>query len=395
MLLTPPQSDADRAALHRIIRLAFASPPEGVTEWMKLAGDENFRLLRDQGVVAACLLQVPMGIYLGGRSVPIQGVAGVGVAPENRGQGFAKRLMRAFVQDAASDEGGAYPLAGLYASTHTLYRGVGFEHAAHRFHYTVPLQQIDVTDDAGPLHALTEADEPRVRRCYAAFAARFSGMLDRGPYVWSRTRKMRETEYAGYAVVRPSDPAGEIDGYVMLNQGRRPDGRQDLTLSDFVFTTPEAGRRLLGFLADFRMMGEDLNFFGGPTHPALTLLRQQRYDVHLKDSALVRVLNVRKVLESRGYPTGLSTSIDLDVADELLPHNHGKWRLSVERGVASCTPGGSGAIRASIRGVAMLLTGYATPSQAALIGEVSGDADALAAAAAVFAHGTPWMTDMF
>jgi predicted acetyltransferase len=394
MLLSSLHSDADRAAVHRIVRLAFASPPEGVTDWMKLAGEENFRVLRsEQHAVAACLLHVPMGLYLGGKSVPMQGVAGVGVAPENRGQGFAKRLMRAFVQDAAADEaGGGFPLAGLYASTHTLYRGVGFEHAAHRFQYTVPLQQIDVTDDAGPLHALTDADEPRVRRCYAAFASRFTGMLDRGPYVWSRTRKMRETEYTGFAVVNHS---GELDGYVMLNQGRRPDGKQDVTLSDFVFNTPAAGRRLWGLLADFRMMGEDLVFFGGPAHPALTLLRQQRYHVHLKDSALIRVMDVKKALESRGYPAGLSASLELEVADDLVPRNQGRWRLTVEGGHASCERGGSGAVRCSIRGLAMLLTGYATPLHGALLGEVSGAQSALAATAAVFAHGTPWMTDMF
>ncbi|XVJ58062.1 MAG: GNAT family N-acetyltransferase [Tepidisphaera sp.] len=382
-------TEADRPAIHRIIRLAFAGTAEGVTDWMKHGGDANFRLVRDGERVAATLLHVPMGLYVGGRSVSMQGVAGVGVAPENRGQGYAKKLMRGFVQDAAED---GFALAGLYASTHTLYRGVGFEHAAHRFQYAVPLVQIDITDDTGPLHAITDEDDHRVKQCYAEFASRFTGTLDRGPYVWGRVRKFREMEYLGYAVANAS---GGFDGYVMLHQGRRPDGRQDITLSDFVFTTPQAGRRLWGFLADFRMMGEDLVFFGGPTHPALTMLRQQRYSAHLKDSALIRILSVKHALESRGYPAGLSATLHLDVTDDLIPANQGRWTLEVQNGKAAVTPGGPGTVATTIRGLAMLYTGYATPQQAALMGEVRGSGPDLAAAAHLFSQGTPWMVDMF
>lgn len=382
-------SDTDRQAVARIIRFAFAGTPEGVLEWMKLGGEENIRTLKHDSAVVATLLQIPMGIYLGGRAVPMVGVAGVGVGPENRGQGYAKRLMRSFVQDAAE---AGWPLAGLYASTHTLYRAVGFDHATHRFQYNVPLGQIDAGHDTGPLQPITDADEPHVRACYAEFAAQFDGMLDRGPYIWNRIRKFRETEYQGYAV---RNAAGGFDGYVYLNQARRPDGRQDVTLSDLAFTTTQAASRLLGFLADFRMMGEDLVFFGGPTHPALTLLKQQRYDITLKDSSFLRVLDVRGVLERRGYPASLSARVELDVADDLLQANHGAWTLTVERGKPVVERGGSGAVKCTIRGLATLLTGYYTPRQAALTGEVSGSREALAAAASIFSQGTPLMSDMY
>lgn len=395
--LLPFRSDADRASVTRTIRHAFAGSAEGVADWMKLGGDEHFRVLPhpdrpDQ--VAACLLRIPMGTFLGGRSVRLLGVAGVGVAPENRGLGFAKRLMQGFLRDA-HDEG--WPLAGLYASTHTLYRAVGFEHALHRFGYTVPLGQIDTAphpgESVGPLHPLTDADDAAVRACYAAFASRFDGMLDRGPYIWSRTRKMRDMEYTGFAV---PGAAGALDGYVMIHQARRPDGRHDVVLSDFCFLTAAAGRRLLALLADFSMMGHDLVFFGGPTHPALTLLRQQRYKVELKDSGLLRVLDVKGALEARGYPAGLSTTLHLRVADDLLPANAGPWTLTIAGGAATVERGGPGTVRTTIRGLATILTGYATPLQAKLTGEVDGaDADLAAAGAAFTGSGTPWMCDMY
>lgn len=395
--LTQVRSDAQRAAVSRIVRLAFGGAAEGVADWLKLGGEENLRILPhpdrpDQP--AACLLRIPMGTYLGGRSVRLLGVAGVGVGPENRGLGFARRLMQGFIRDA-HEEG--WPLAGLYASTHTLYRAVGFEHALHRFGYAVSLGQIDVGpasgESMGPLHPLTETDEEAVRACYAAFARRFDGMLDRGPYIWSRTRKMRDMEFTGFAVRGAS---GDLDGYVMIHQARRPDGRHDVVLSDFCFLTPAAGRRLLALLADFSMMGHDLVFFGGPSHPALTLLRQQRYKVELKDSGLLRVLDVKGALEARGYPAGLNAELHLDVADDLLPRNAGKWVLRIEDGRAMVDRGGRGTVRTHIRGLAMMLTGYATPLQAKLLGDVDGAEADLSAAGALFTgSGTPWMCDMY
>jgi len=166
------------------------------------------------------------------------GIAGVAVAPEHRGGGNAKQMMRKAMIEAANE---GWPLAGLYASTHTLYRGVGFEHAGHRFQYTLPIVRIDVRDAPGAVVAITDADMPRVHACYARFAATCNGALDRGPYIWNRVRKHREETFQGFAI---ENPAHEIDGYFFLAQRRRADGRQDLSLSDFAFTTAAAARRL-------------------------------------------------------------------------------------------------------------------------------------------------------
>lgn len=387
--LTTFDAARDHEPVVRMLRHAFAGEREGIEGWMKLSDPVNFRTLLDSSRPAATLLRIPMGQYFGGKSVRMLGIAGVAVAPEDRGKGYAKRMMSECVR-AAGDEG--WPLVGLFASTHTLYRAVGFEHAGHRFQYTIPFPHVDAGPHAREAITPVDHESSEVRECYARFAARYDGMLDRGGYIWQRVKSPRNEEHHGFGV---RDAGGALRGYVFLNQKRRPDGRADVQLSDFVFDTPDAARRLWAFLADYSMMSHDLIFFGGPTHPALHFLAQQRYAVVNKDTWLTRVADVRAALESRGYPECVRAQVHLDIADELAIRNAGRWVLTVEGGVGSVVQGGRGEIRATARGLAAMYSGFLTPMQAQPVGMVSGDQAALRSAGSVFAGGTPWMTDHF
>ena len=64
-----------------------------------------------------------------GRAVPMAGVAGVKVAPEDRGRGIARRLMAALLAEVAAR---GYPLSVLYPATVPLYRSLGWELAGTR-----------------------------------------------------------------------------------------------------------------------------------------------------------------------------------------------------------------------------------------------------------------------
>lgn len=385
----------ETAAVSRLINHAFAGTAEGTARWLALAGAQNVRVTRSpSGEPASCLLLIPMGQFFGGRSIPMLGVAAVAVAPEERGKGHAKRMMQAFVRDSAAQPGGP-PIAALYASTHSLYRAVGFEHAGYRFHYTVPLVRIDQRNRHGDIVSLAGTSSDDLKPVYDSFARRFDGQLDRGPYIWSRVRAFRDTEYHGFGVKLPD---GTLGGYVFLHQDRKSHGRHDISLSDFAFTSPEVGRRLWGFLADFAMMGEDLSFHGGPTHPALTLLGQQRYKVECRDYWMIRILDVKRALEARGYSPAVRATVRIEITDDLVPGNAGNWTMSVADGRATVertASSGGGTIRCDIRGLASMYSGFVTPLQAKLVGLADGDDATLNAAGAVFQGGTPWMTDMF
>lgn len=377
-------------AAARILSLAFAGPRESTTDWITKAGVQNFRVLRPSaGDPVACLLRIPMGAFFGGRSIPLIGIAGVGVAPEGRGGGIAGRMMAAAVREMHAE---GIPLSGLYPATQPLYQRVGYEQSGHRFEIKMSIRSIDVREKSLTVRPIRESDEAAIRACYADFARAHDGPLDRGDYIWTRVKTMRDVAYHGFAVVSEDD---RIEGYVYLNQQRRPEGTQDISLTDFVFTTPRAGRRLWAFLEDFSSIAIDLTFFGGPLHPALHFLAEQRFTSTHRLNWMLRIVDMKKCLEARGYPASTRAQAHLDIRDETIPDNAGPWTVTVEGGRATVERGGRGDVKLSIRALAPLFSGYLSPTQLAQLGRIEGDPSAIAAAAAVFPAGTPWLSDMY
>jgi len=388
-------ADSDLTDIARLVSLAFGGDLPGCHDWIANGGASNLRLLRDAsaGAVAtpACLMRIPMGAFFGGKSVPLLGIAGVAVAPECRGRGLALRLMREAMRQAADD---GFALSGLYASTQALYRQVGFEQAGDRCHISLRLPTLGLRERGGPITPITDADMPAVKACYTHAAARFNGPLDRGDYLWNRIRKWRDKTYTGFAA---RDDAGDIRGYLFMNQARKDSGKFDLILSDFAAVDADGYRRLLGFLADFAMMGESAQFHAGPHHPALMLLPQQSFDIHHHEFWMLRVLNVKSALETRGWSACIRGRVELDLADELLPANHGRWTLEVDGGRATCVRGGAGTLRMNIRALGPLLSGLQSATGLALAGLIASDSgeDALRNADGVFATTAPWTGDFY
>jgi predicted acetyltransferase len=384
-------TDADLDAMTRISALSFAFPHEDSRQWIERSGIGAMRVIRDPaGAVAGQLLRTRMGQFFGGRSVPMVGIAGVGVPPERRGTGVATTLMREALREIRHE---GVPISTLYPATQPLYRRVGYEQAGSRFEVRLPIARIDVRDREMPVRPAEETDKPAIEACYRAAACHWEGWLDRGPYVWNRVWLPRGQVALGWVI----DGVGGIEGYVVLQQARpNPShARHDVTLTDICFTTPGAGRRLLGFLADFGSMGLDVVFHCGPTHPLLICTIEQRWTITFRDYWMLRIVDVAAALEARGYPAGLNAELTLDVEDELFEDNGGRYTLRVRDGRGSVARGGDGALRLDVGALAALYAGYLTPGALRQVGRLAGDGTTLRMAAGMFAGGSPGMPDMF
>lgn len=389
-----PATDEDTVV--RSTALAFGGAPDSVREWLRFAGHEHVRVLRrSDGAAAASLLALPMGQHFGGRSVPMEGVAAVAVPPESRGGGLGLALMREQVRSAA--EAGV-PLSCLYASTQALYRRVGYEQAGLLFRTHIPLRTIGVRDRSMPVRQLGETDDEAVRACYAIFARRFNGTLERGPYIWERVRRMRDETYSGLGVVAP-EPPHTLEGYLFMAQRRKPEtGRHDVAISDLAFTTARAGRRLLGLLSDLATVGDDAILYGAPLHPLCTLMPQQFHTSRFVDVWMLRINLVKPALEGRGYGVGIHAELGLEIEDDLVAESSGSWLLTVREGRGTVERNSSGTgprMRCSVRTLGALYSGFYSATQAESLGMLAGDTGAIAAADAIFAGHTPWMPDRF
>ncbi|MBL9118283.1 MAG: GNAT family N-acetyltransferase [Phycisphaerae bacterium] len=395
--LRPFDAKRDTAAISRAITLAFAGTPDGVLGYFDLVGRENLRVL-DEGPAAptACLARIPMGHWFGGRVVPTIGIAAVAVAPEARGSGRAKSLMEEAVREAARD---GTPLLSLFASTQALYRKVGFEQAGSKFETSMPLRQLHTGTRAlsiEPVTALMHGNpNERLVRCYQRYASAFEGCLERGPFIWKRIQQNRDQTFHGFAVV-PDGPGGDVEGYVFIGQVRRDGGRHDVVLSDLAFTTERAALRLLGLLSDYTTMGLTLSFIGGPCHPLVALLPQQWIEMQFKDYWMVRIADLGAAVNARGFASSIELDIVLDVSDDLVPANAGRWRLRVSGGLGSVARTDSPAVfHSDIRALAAIYTGFLSPKQAVLLGHARGDERAARALGGAFAGTAPWMVDHF
>jgi len=385
----PHRSDAELARFTAIISDAFASPPDRAAPYFDSVGRENLRLVRRNGEVAGGLALIPKGQFFGGRPIPMTGVAVVAVAPEYRATGAATEVLQTALEELYAAE---MPLSTLYPATVQLYRRVGYELAGVACEVTLPAKAVNVRDRGLNLRRSTEADDPAIRACYRAWAAQASGNLDRCAFNWMRTRDQRGEKADGYVVERD----GRLEGYAfVLPQPTADPYHWNTRVLDMAFSTPEAARRLLTLLADFRTTRDQIVFRSGPADPLLVHLPEAPYTITSRAPWMVRLVHVQKALAARGYPAAVTAELHLDVRDDILPGNNRRLVLRVANGRGTVEPGGQGTVEMDVRGLAALYSGYLSARDLVLAGRARGPEAALDLASAVFAGPLPWMRDAF
>lgn len=384
-----PRSDADFATLGKILCQCFNAPEEFWPRYRERLGDDAFRIARRDDRLVGGLAVISMGQWWGGRSVPMAGIAAVGVAPEARGTGVAAEMMRDTVRDLHAD---GCPLSTLYSAAQRLYRSVGFEIAGHRNAFEIDaralgpadreltVREVDL-DDPSPL---TELDRRR--------GEREAGPLDRGRAIWHQLA--HPTSGRTYAYLVGPDDAPE--GYVLFAHApTKGVWDYDVYVHDLVALTPAAHRRLLTLLADHRSQSGNVRWIGPPADPRLLLFPEPEYRVVETSPWHLRVVDVAAALTGRGWPTGIEEEIHLEFRDDLIPENSGRRVLRIAGGRGAVEEGGRGELRLDVRGLAPLYAGLHSATALAAIGLLEGPPESLRAADGAFAGPDPWMPDSF
>lgn len=387
----PARNDAEISALFDILSRVFNFPRSYAEKYAERLGREHFRVLRAGAAVAGGLAELPMGQFYGGRSLPMTGIAVVGIAPEARSRGGASSLLRASLEEMRA---AGTALSMLYPATVPLYRRAGYELAGSRFEVKLPLRRLHLKERGHEIHAIGPEDAAAVESLYGAVAQQRNGYVDRSPFIWARVRAPRFEPGEGYLCVNPA--TGAAEGYVYYKREESEEAPYALEISDLIALTPAAGLRLLTFLADHRSMAAAAVYYGMPCDPLLRLLPERGHTVKLFDHWMLRLVDVEAALAGRGYPAGLSAQVHLDVTDDILPGNQGRIVLTVSGGRGSVEPGGRGDVKVDVRGLAALYTGHATPWDVRLAGQLTAAAEEpLAALASIFAGPAPATPDFF
>lgn len=386
-----PALESDLGPLGDILAHSFAFPKESAKEWFERAGLDNVRKVERGGLLCGGLVEIPMGQWFGGRSVSMMGVAGVGVAPSERGRGVATELMVSTLREARAR---GFALSTLYPATVPLYQRVGYERAGARFAVEFDPRALSFARAGEITIAEVSGTPDEVTRLYQTTARRQAGYLDRGRYIWDRVEKPK-----GLLPTKTLTAAheGTLEGYVVLSHNPG-DGDPTVTVTDLAATTSRAALALLRLLTEYRAQAQAVRWFGGLSDLFMSLLPDRFCEVTLTDHFMVRVVDVALALTERGWPRGASGAIALEVSDAAMPENSGLYTLTLDDGVGKVSAGASAAaprVAITERGLAALYTGYSPPHVLAAAGCLDADEDTQALLGAWFAGPLPTTRDYF
>ncbi|MBN3963198.1 GNAT family N-acetyltransferase [Nostoc sp. NMS8] len=374
--------------LGHIFEQCFISALGGEEAYINLIGVENFRIIRESEQLIGGLATLDMGQWWGGLRVPMTGIAVVGIAPEYRGSGAAIALMEHTLKELYAR---GIPLSALYPAVQGLYRKVGYEQGGSWCNWEVPTKSIQLREQPLPLQPIFPLNHQVFHELYQQQARLTHGYLDRHPAIWERLIQPddKETFYA-YFIGTKEKP----QGYILFSQHSTEDSTI-LRVKDWVILTVAAAQSFWSFLASHRSQIEQVRWRSSVSDSLTLLLPEQTAKLKHTMRWMLRVVDVVKALEMRGYPSGIQAELHLDIQDNLLDANNGKFILSVANGRGEVTKGGKGELQLDVRELAPLYTSLFTPYHLQIAGKLHGTETAISAATQIFAGASPWVADFF
>ena len=381
-----PDDDPD-ALLDLSVRAFGPIPRPDRPRWQETAGAaigaRQYLGAFDGGRLLAAARYHDMIQWWHGRPVPMAGVANVMVAPEERGRGTGRALMRTLLS-LIGDRG--YPVSALYPATMALYRSLGWEIAGRLGHLTIPSHSLRslVAPDRDDTQAWTAQPETPLRRCgpgdatsvLAVTGRVHQALRDCGPNTRDEAAVARWLgDEQRFAYLAP-------DGFLAY---RWQNGNDELLVDRALASSAAATRAIWAVVASHSSIAQTVRATVGPADPVQWLTTDPDVRQSGRTAWMLRVLDAAAAVAGRGFPAGVGLTAVLRLDDPDRPACAGWWTLDVDGGQGALTPSEAvpDALTLGPRGFAALYAGtpLATLRRAGLAaGGDPGADDALDAA---------------
>jgi predicted acetyltransferase len=288
-------------------------------------------------------MSVPGGV------VPAAGVTYVAVLPTYRRRGILRSIMRRQLTDIAAR---GEPIAALWASESPLYGRYGYGRASLQASFSFRRGDGALTKDApsdpGLRLRLAEPTEvtAELAKVYDTVLATQPGFFTRNDAWWDRVLKDFEEDRQGFGPQRcvlAEDDSGPRGYALYAGHGRWDDDTflpdSVLVIRELIAADPAAGAALWRDVLSRDLVSQYIARLRPADDPLLyQLFDPRRARPKVADGVWVRIVDLPKALTGRLY--SCPVDVVLEVADELLPANAGRWRLRAAgpTGSATCEP---------------------------------------------------------
>jgi predicted acetyltransferase len=369
-----------------ILKQCFLASSDEEEGWLKRMGVENIRLIYEEKEVVGGLVVIPMGQWWGGESVSMTGIAGVGVAPECRGSGAALSLMQQAVKELYEKD---VAISVLYPATQRLYRKAGYQQGGSFCGWEILAQSIQIREQPLPIKSVA-IDSDIFYDLYTKQAKNINGYLNRNQTIWDRIIKPDKKDvFYSYIIGSIEKP----EGYIIFSQNSLQEDNI-LSVVDWAIFTNAAAKSFWSFLSNHRSQIDKIRWRSSAIDNLTLILPEQTAKNRFIQRWMMRVINVEKALSARGYLSQIETELHLEIEDDLIAENNGKFILSISNGSGNIVKGGKGELKLDIRGLATLYTGLFSPQQLQLAG-IEATEKVISTATQIFTGTSPWMMDFF
>jgi predicted acetyltransferase len=274
-----------------------------------------------------------------GGQLPVAGVTMVGVRATHRRRGILRELMRRQLTDI--HEAGREPLAALTASEPVIYPRFGYGLASDH-------QEIVVPKASRTLRPVAGIDDVRIRyvdvREHLARCAELRNRLAlEQPGVCRHDERWQEytisatvtSNIASASKLRcvVAERDGELTGFAYYRTKRAEKGYVDVQRVHAVDIASHAA--LWRYLLEPDLLSETRCEMLASDDPLLDLLLDPRAPGPItRDGLWIRPVDVRRALAERTYARDVD--VVLEVVDDFLPWNAGRWHLTGGPDGASC-----------------------------------------------------------
>jgi predicted acetyltransferase len=327
--------------LLELLDMAFSSPwsDEQYESERKIWERERSTVAIEDGQLVGHTGTFSHRMTVPGRQLPVAGVTMVGVRATHRRRGILRELMRAQLTDI--HEAGVEPLAALTASETVIYPRFGYGLASDH-------QEIAVPKASRTLRPVAGIDDVRIRyvdarQSLARCAELRNELALERPGMFQHDERWQEFTISDTLMSSTSNASklrcvlaerdGELTGFAHYRTKRAEKGYVDVLRVHAVDLASHAA--LWRYLLEPDLLSETHCELVASDDPLLDLLLDPRAPSPItRDGLWVRPVDVGAALAGRTYAQDVDVVIE--VVDDFLPWNEGRWHLAGGPDGASC-----------------------------------------------------------